>query len=151
MTSGARPSRTALAGLIVLTLLPPKPMALAVAAAMAALGLALGCGSAESPATTISLTNADHGRSIAVLVGDEIEITLQTIGPGEYGTPVVSSGSGSIRFLGEGSPGPQNPGGVRQLFRFEAVAPGGAEISIPHMGGFPVPPRDPFFVAVEVR
>ena len=118
---------------------------LAATAALGAVLFALGCGLAH---TRVSLTNADDGRTIAVLVGDEIEITLQTIGPGEYGTPVVSSGS--IRFQGESSPGPQNPGGLRQLFRFEAVAAGRAEITIPHMNGFPVP-RAPFAIAVEVR
>ena len=100
------------------------------------------------PNTTVSLTNADDRRTIGVLVGDEIDITLQTIGPGAYGTPVLTSGS--LRFLGESSPGPQNPGGVRQLFRFEAVAAGRAEITIPHLDGFPVP-RDPFAITVAVR
>ena len=122
----------------------PNRVALA-AVGVGAVFSALGCDLAN---TRVSLTNADNGRSIAVLVGDKIEVTLQTIGPGEYGTPVVSSGS--IRFQGESSPGPQNPGGPRQLFRFEAVAVGRAEITIPHMNGFPVP-RDPFVVGVDVR
>jgi hypothetical protein len=116
--------------------------------AVAALLLALGCDPARRPNTTVSLTNADDRRTIGVLVGDEIDITLQTIGPGAYGTPVLTSGS--LRFLGESSPGPQNPGGVRQLFRFEAVAAGRAEITIPHRDGFPVP-RDPFTITVAVR
>lgn len=115
------------------------------AAAVGVALFALGCDLAN---TRVSLTNADDGRSIAVLVGDEIDITLQTIGPGSYGTPVISSGS--IRFLGESSPGPQNPGGPRQLFRFEAVAAGRAEITIPHLNGFPLP-RAPFAIAVDVR
>jgi hypothetical protein len=115
------------------------------AAAVGAMLLALGC---ESPDTRVSLTNADNGRSVAVLVGDELEITLQTIGPGEYGTPVLSSRS--IRFLGVSSPGPQNPGGPRQLFRFEAVTAGRAEIAIPHVNRDPLP-EIPFLIIVEVR
>ena len=118
------------------------------AAAVTAMLLALGCDSGRGPNTTVSLTNADNGRSLAVLVGDEIDITLQTIGPGSYGTPVLSSGS--VRFLGESSPGPQNPGGPRQLFRFEAVSVGRVAITIPHMDGFPLP-REPFVIAVDVR
>ena len=121
---------------------------LGTAVAVLAMMLALGCDPETGPNTLVSLTNADDGRSIAVLVGDGIEVTLQTIGPGEYGTPVLSSGS--IRFLGESSPGPQNPGGVRQLFRFEAVAIGRVEITIPHMDGFPLP-RAPFALAVDVH
>jgi hypothetical protein len=68
--------------------------------------------------------------------------------PGSYGTPVLSSGS--IRFLGESSPGPPNPGGPRQLYRFEAVAAGRAELTIPHVDGFPTP-RNPFVVAMDVN
>ena len=122
-----------------------KRATLAAGSGVGAAVLALGCGLAH---TRVSLTNADNGRSIGVTVGDEIDITLQTIGPGAYGTPVLSSGS--IHFLGESSPGLQNPGGIRQLFRFEAVAAGRAEITIPHVGGFP-DPRDPFAIAVDVR
>ena len=117
-------------------------------AAMAALGLILFSPACGVLKTTVDLTNADNGRSLAVLVGDEIDVTLQTIGPGSYGTPVLSSRA--VRFVGESSPGPQNPGGPRQLFRFEAVATGRAEITIPHVDGFPEA-RDPFGVTVEVR
>jgi hypothetical protein len=120
-------------------------MTLAAAAAVGLVLFSLGCGLVK---TRVSLTNADNGRSLSVLVGDEIDITLQTIGPGSYGTPVISSGS--IRFLGESSPGPQNPGGPRQLYRFEAVAAGRAEITISHEGGFPTP-RDAFVVNLDVN
>lgn len=114
-------------------------------AAVAASLLTLGCNLLN---TRVSLTNADHGRSLAVLVGDKIEITLRTIGPGEYGTPVLSSGS--IRFLSMDYPRLQNPGGPTQVYRFEAVAVGRAEITIPHEGGFPSP-RDAFAITAEVR
>jgi hypothetical protein len=42
-----------------------------------------GCGSRQNQ--TISLGNADAGRTLAAAVGDQIEVTLQTIGPGQYG------------------------------------------------------------------
>ena len=120
----------------------------ALVAAVGAALFAVSCAGVAGPRSAISLNNADSGRTIGALAGDELEITLQTIGPGEYGSPVLSSGS--IRFLGESSPGPQNPGGLRQLFRFEAVSTGRAEITIPHVGGFPEP-GDPFTLAVDVR
>lgn len=113
-----------------------------------ALGMAVlpvtGCGSGEE---TISLNNADAGRTVVAAVGDTIEVTLQTIGPGQYGTP--SSSSMSVRFLGKSTPpGQPNPGGARQLFRFEAVASGRADIVIPFNGG---PPQRPSFAfTVEV-
>jgi hypothetical protein len=103
--------------------------------------------SSEISLDRISLDNSSNGTSISVTPGDEIDITLQTIGPGQYETPTVSSGS--IRFLGE-SPAadPPNPGGPRQLFRFEAVTPGRAEITIPHtLGPLPTPP---FIITVDV-
>jgi hypothetical protein len=95
----------------------------------------------------ISLNSSSNGMTISVAPGDEIDITLQTIGPGQYETPTISSGS--ISFLGEADAGPQNPGGVRQLFRFEAVTIGRAEITIPHtLGPLPTPP---FIITVDVR
>jgi hypothetical protein len=79
------------------------------------------------------LTDADNGRTITVGVGDAIEIKLGTVGPGEYGTPVVSSSS--IRFVSVEVVGPYTPGGPTQLFHFEAVARGQATIAISHDGG----------------
>ena len=44
-------------------------------------------------------------------VGERIEVTLQTIGPGQYENIVVSSEL--VRFLGEASAGAPNPGRPR--------------------------------------
>jgi hypothetical protein len=55
-------------------------------------------------------------------------------------------------FLGESSAGAPNPGGARQLYQFDAVASGRADISIPHTGevpGWPVIPA--FAITVEVE
>ena len=88
--------------------------------------LGLGCGSSGSrmPESTgsamrvetpreheriITLTNSDSGRSVAAAVGSEIDVTLQTIGPGQYGIPTLSSTS--VRFLGVSMAGSPNPGG----------------------------------------
>ena len=110
--------------------------------------LTFGCGSSANQ--TISLDDADAGRSVAAAVGDKIEVTLQTIGPGQYGDPILSSGS--VKFLGESSAGAPNPGGPRQLYQFEAVASGRADISIPHTGELPEGPVIPAFaITVEVE
>jgi hypothetical protein len=122
-----------------------------VAAGMAALVMAacVAAGCSSSGSETISLYNDDSGRTVVAAVGDRIEVTLQTIGPGQYGTP--SSSSATVRFLGESSPpGQPNPGGVRQLYRFEVVAPGRADITIPHGGSQPLAPRPPFEFTVDV-
>jgi hypothetical protein len=90
------------------------------------------------------LYNQDSGRTLSVAVGDEIDITLQTIpGYGRYATPDISSRS--LVFLGV-SDGPVNPGGPIQLYRFEAAAPGTAVVSIPHTTD-----RAPFGVTVNVH
>src|SRR5512143_37372 len=115
------------------------------AAAFVALVLTVCCHSSKA---RISLDNSDSGKSITAQVGDTIEITLQTIGPGQYATPSVSSGS--IRFLGEFSAGLPNPGGPRQLFRFEAAAPGRAAITIRRTGEDPISPTPAFEVTVAV-
>ena len=118
-------------------------------AAGAAMLLAQACSSSGSP-TRLELENGDSGRTVAVAVGDEIRVTLQTIGPGQYGNPTVSSSS--VGFLGVSAAGDPNPGGPRQLYRFEATASGRAEISIVHEGGVPGGPSvAPFDLVVEVH
>jgi hypothetical protein len=63
--------------------------------------------------------------------GDEILVTLQTIGGGEYDEhPSVSSSA--VVFEQVSIIGPYNPGGPRQLFEFKAVSAGQAVVSIPH-------------------
>ena len=112
------------------------------------LSLTLACGTSRTQ--TISLGNADAGRSVVAAVGDKVEVTLQTIGPGQYGNPIVSSGS--LMFLGESSAGAPNPGGARQVYRFEAIAAGRADITIPHTGDVPELWANPAFaITVEVR
>lgn len=110
--------------------------------------LTFGCGS--SGTETISLSNADAGRTLVAGVGDKVEVRLQTIGAGSFGNPTVSSGS--VVFVGQSSVGPRIPAGLTQLYRFEAIAPGRADITIPHTGDLPGFPANPAFaVSVEVR
>jgi hypothetical protein len=106
--------------------------------------LSTGCSSSGS--RVISVSNGQVGQSVVASVGDKIELTLQTIGPGQYGTPVVSSAS--LKFLEELPAGAPNPGGSRQLYRFEAVTSGQAEITIQHTGGFPQGPTTPDFTLI---
>jgi len=97
------------------------------------LEMILGCG----------MGNGDAGRRLTAAVGDTIEVTLQTIGPGHYGSPVLSSGS--VVFLGESSAGPPIPAGPTQLYRFEAAS-GLADITIAHTGDPREGPAIPPFV-----
>jgi hypothetical protein len=97
------------------------------AAAIAVGLLAVSC---RLSSNRISLDNSSGGQTIPMAPGDKIDITLQTIGPGQYETPRVSSAS--VAFLGESDAGVPNPGGPRQLFRFGAMTVGRAEITIRH-------------------
>jgi hypothetical protein len=81
----------------------------------------------------LSLNGADHGRHVSANVGQEIIVTLQTIGPGQYETPRVSSVS--VRFEGSSFPKEQIPAGPRQVYRFVSTAVGEAKIEIPHSEG----------------
>jgi hypothetical protein len=124
-----------------------RSVALACALALS-LSATVNCDSRETQ--TIRLQNGDSGRSVTAAVGDTIEITLQTIGPGQYGNPSVSSPS--VRFLGESAAEPANPGGARQLYRFEAASTGRADITIGHTDELPAAPATPpFVIAVGVQ
>jgi hypothetical protein len=105
-----------------------------------------GCSHAGmSSGDIVSLGAGDNGKSVSVAVGDEIDLTLQTIGPGQYATPAVSSGA--VRFLNVIEVSPPNPGGPRQLYRFKAESSGSATISIPHTGGR----QAPFTITLDVH
>ncbi len=83
-------------------------------------------GNSTPTAAIIRLSLADSGKSIDVPVGTEIDITLQTIGPGEYGQPQISSSA--VSFLDVSYVSPAVPAGPTQLFRFISESPGIAAI-----------------------
>jgi hypothetical protein len=90
---------------------------------LVALGLAA-CGQGPleaygSPSSTFSIK-----------AGRELELTLGTVGPGEYESPPAVS-SAVVQFLDVRSGSPV-PAGARQQFRFEAVRPGVAVIVFHH-------------------
>jgi hypothetical protein len=91
-----------------------------------------------SPSITkrvLSLSRANDGQRVAATVGQPIEVTLQTIGPGQYDTPQISSPA--IRFESVVLKMPPNPGGPTQVFRFAAAAEGEAKVQVPHTAANP--------------
>ncbi|HET7109704.1 MAG TPA: hypothetical protein VFI41_02435 [Gemmatimonadales bacterium] len=88
-----------------------------------------GCG--PGPFT---LTN-DTSQTISLDVGQELDLTLGTAGPGAYQTPTISSDA--VTFLGDSLIGPNSPAGPRQLFRFQGASAGSAIIVLTHSGGQP--------------
>jgi hypothetical protein len=96
---------------------------------------------AQTPASTttteLSLNRTNDGQRVTAKVGQPIVVTLQTIGPGRYGTPQISSFA--VRFEGSAFalPREQNPGGPKQVYRFTATAEGKAQVRIPHTDSNP--------------
>jgi hypothetical protein len=86
----------------------------------------------------------DHGKHVSTKVGQEIIVTLQTIGPGQYETPRVSSSS--VRFEGSYFPKEQIPAGPRQVYRFVCAAVGEAKIEIPQSQG-----KTAYQITVQVK
>lgn len=89
------------------------------------------------------LTNANSGQRVAAVVGQRIEITLATTGPGNFGTPEISSAA--VRFWNVAFPRLQSPGGPTQVYLFQGAVEGEAEVTIPHTE------RAAFSVIVQVR
>jgi hypothetical protein len=101
---------------------------------LAAAALALGACSNETGTTV--LENSQGNGTIGVRVGQEVDIKLGTVGPGQYDSiPVVSSSA--VRFLDAAFVGPFVPAGPRQLFRFTAQTSGMAIVTFRHTGTNP--------------
>jgi len=77
----------------------------------------------------------DSSQTISLKVGQELDLTLGTVGPGTYQTPTIAGGA--VAFLGDSLIGPYSPAGPRQLFRFQGVSAGSAIIVLTHSGNQP--------------
>ena len=78
----------------------------------------------------VALDAGDRDRHISAHVGDRIDVTLQSIGGGEY-SPALSSSA--IAFLNVEYCGTV-PAGVTQCFHFRAVSPGQVLLTFTHSG-----------------
>jgi hypothetical protein len=78
----------------------------------------------------VALDAGDRDRHISAHVGDRIDVTLQSIGGGEY-SPALSSSA--IAFLNVEYCGTV-PAGVTQCFHFRAASPGQVLLTFTHSG-----------------
>lgn len=78
------------------------------------------------------LNNTNAGQHVAATVGQPIQITLQTIGPGQYDSPQISSSTIRFESVAFANAKEQNPGGPKQSYRFRAASEGEAQVKIPH-------------------
>lgn len=95
------------------------------------IALAWLCGCGPDPFAVMDASS----QTISLAVGQELELTLGTVGPGAYQAPTISGGA--VAFLGDSLIGPQSPAGPRQLFRFQGVSVGSAIIVLTHSGDQP--------------
>src|SRR5215471_17661848 len=77
----------------------------------------------------LSLNFTNNGQNARATVGQQIEITLGTVGPAQYGVPLVSSTA--VRLESTALNWPPNPGGPAFVYIFEASAAGEAQVTIP--------------------
>jgi hypothetical protein len=77
----------------------------------------------------LSLDVSNNGQHLAARVGQQIEISLGTVGPTQYGAPEISSPA--IRLESVAQKVPQNPGGPWFVYIFEATSEGEAQVKVP--------------------
>ena len=70
-------------------------------------------------------------RTIHAVVGQEIAVTLSTVGPGEFASPPSISGA-AITFINAAFVAPFVPAGATQRFRFRAAASGTSVVRFEH-------------------
>jgi len=98
----------------------------------------------------LSLDFTNNGQSVKARVGEQIEISLGTVGPRQYGTPQISSSA--VRLLNTAQDWPPNPGGPRFVYVLEAAAEGEARVIVPVMNAEEMPdaPDITFRVTIQV-
>ena len=81
----------------------------------------------------LSLNFTNNGQRLVASVGQQIEITLGTVGPPQYGQPEISSTAIRLEStaLGHTPGGSITPGGPTFIYIFEAAAEGEAQVTVP--------------------
>lgn len=98
----------------------------------------------------LSLNAADDGGTFSVPIGGEVDIILQTIGPGDYSAQVMVS-SDIATVLEVAIPaGPVNPGGPRRLYRLRALSAGRVQFMIPFESAVPDSPARDYIVTIDI-
>ena len=77
----------------------------------------------------LSLNFTNNGQQVRTTVGQQIEITLGTVGPAQYGAPLVSSPA--VRLESTALRWPPNPGGATFVYIFLAAEVGEAQVIVP--------------------
>lgn len=101
--------------------------------------------------TSIDLTGSSNGQTVVATVGDNLRISLGTVGPGKYDSLPAVSGPALV-FLNSGVVPPYTPGGAHQRFEFIAAAAGQVHVTIGwSQDGVTTDPSRAFELDVTVR
>jgi len=84
----------------------------------------------------VAVSIVGRSQSLTVPVGTQFNVTLQTIGPGEYSSPPTVS-SAAVHFLDVSQTALTVPAGPTQRFRFDATTRGKGIIVFQHTGNNP--------------
>jgi hypothetical protein len=95
--------------------------------------MAISFGACVSEPIAVLAVRGSESQTLRMSVGQELTVTLQTVGPGAYQSPPDISSS-AVRFLHAELVGPFVPAGPTQQFRFRAEARGEAVITFSHSG-----------------
>lgn len=99
------------------------------------LAVTIGIGCHSDSITAVKLNADQRNQRISARVGQRIDITLQSVGPGEYAIPPILSAT-SVAFL-DASHGGAVPAGVTQYFHFRGASPGQTIVTFVHSGNNP--------------
>lgn len=119
-------------------------------------GVLLGaCGADSSPGATRRLTEADAGSSVALRVGDTLEVTLPGNPTTGYQWAVGAGDEAILQLRGEPefvASGDALGGGGSVTLRFEAVGAGELQLELVYRRSFEAdaPPEQTFAVSVSV-
>lgn len=97
----------------------------------------------------LSLDFSNNGQRVSAWVGQQIEISLGTVGPRQYGDPEISSPA--VQLVSTALEYPQNPGGPRFIYIFEAVAAGETRVRVPVVNRGDVPYTNDITFSVTIR
>lgn len=90
----------------------------------------------DSTPRVLSLSFANNGQHVSARAGQQIEISLGTVGPRQYGTPELSSSA--VQLVSTALDYPLSPGGTSFVYIFQAVAEGEARLTVPVINDDPM-------------
>ncbi len=97
----------------------------------------------------LALGFTNNGQHVSARVGQQIEISLGTVGPRQYGTPQISSSA--VRLLNTAQDWPSNPGGPGFIYVLEAAVEGEAQVIVPVMNAEEMPYTTDITFRVTIR